>query len=191
MVDSQTISPTIAVDKVKDAASAINEIIERIIAVDGIKFFGPMTVSLLPPAMQVHLVQSKLGKPLARQLASTKLDVCLMALAELRDNYPSSVILHELFNAAKLADTPISNLMPDSLSPASAPVSITSVAVSDAAFPSGLIQESQLLLDNAFPLADFALFPPLHDVWQADADLIAELSLHTMLGPDELEGIFG
>jgi hypothetical protein len=205
------ISPTVAADKVKDAASLTNEILEKMISVDGIRYFGPMTVSLLPPAMQVHLMQSKLSKSLAGQLANTKLDVCLMVLAELRDNYPSAGILHDLFTAARLDDTPLSHQMPESVAqepsqtpitaiaqePEQAPVQVPSSTALDAVpnvpLTIGLFQDipQALPLDNEYLLAGFPLFSSTTPIWHAETNLALELDLNAVLSPDDLTGIFG
>jgi hypothetical protein len=208
-----TIPPKIAANKVKDAASQTTEILEKIISMDGIKYFGPTTVSLLPPAMQAHLMQSRSSTGLASRLANLKLDVCLMVLAELRNNYPSACILHDLFTAATMADTPLSHRVQHSVSsmqaatqnpteteieelrqePVQGPVFTTPDTGSDIPFIGGLLQDAPQapLVDNDFPFSDLSLFPSLNPAWPAEADLALEVDLNAMLSPDELGAFFG
>jgi hypothetical protein len=181
-----SIAPITAVSKVKDAAASTNTIIEGMIAIDGIRYFSPVTVSLLPPAMQVHLMESKSRKPLVSQLATTKLDICLMVLAELQNSYPSAAIFHELFSAAKVADVPISHLVSDMRCPA--PSSHDVVTTSDTSSPSGLLWESpeSLLWDDMFCMPDLPFFPSLSDVWQAEAESPLELNIIAPICSHEL-----
>jgi hypothetical protein len=207
------IAPKVAANKVKDAASLTTETLEKIISIDGIKYFGPTTVSLLPPAMQAHLMQSRSTAGLASRLANLKLDVCLMVLAELRDNYPSARILHELFTAAKMADTPLSHRAQNSVSSVLAaaqnptqksteeltqqsvqgPVFAAPNTGSDIPFISGHLQDTPQapLMDDDFPFSYLPLFPSLDPAWSAEADLALEVDLNAMLSPDELGDFFG
>lgn len=191
IADQSAISPTVAVDKVRDAASSTNSILEQIIAMDGIKEFGPMTVSLLPPAMQVHLMESKSRKTLPGQLASNKLDICLMVLAELRDNYPSSTIIYDLFTSAKSSDGPLSHLTNYSTPPAS--TSTPTATVSNNTTSGELLQESPPELFSGFvpPLPDFSLSPSMDIEWPIQLDLSLEPTFNAILSQDELTAIFG
>jgi hypothetical protein len=193
-----SLSSTIAADKVRNAASETNKILEEIISIDGVGYFGPVTVSLLPPAMQVHLMRSKSSKSLAGRLAESQLDVHLMVLAELSDTYPSAGILHDLFTTAKLADTPASHRIPDTTAPTSAEDSAQVLASTSPDtvldFPSagGLFQDSLKAptLDDVYPLAGLPPFTPLYSVWQADSTQALDFDLNAVLSPDELTDIF-
>lgn len=62
-------------------------------------YTAPSTIALIVPAMITHLKAARSNVPLTRQLGAHKLELCLMFLQALQNNYPAAGIIHRLFTA--------------------------------------------------------------------------------------------
>ena len=90
-----------AISKVQEAAGAVNAILEKSMADGTAIFTGPATISLLVPAMITHLTAVKSKVALTSQLGAHRLELCLMFLRGLEDNYPAAGIIGRLFLAVR------------------------------------------------------------------------------------------
>jgi hypothetical protein len=75
-------------------------------------------LAALFPAIQIHLIESTSSTaPLSRQLNAHKLQLCMMVLSELRDNYWGAAIAYRLFEEAqaKLHNRPQQHHRTDSI----------------------------------------------------------------------------
>lgn len=89
-----------SVARVKDAANAINSILEMCMADETVRFSAPMIIPLVVPAMFSHLMAAKSKEEMKSQLGRHKLDFGLMFLKTLENNYPAAEIVSRLFTAA-------------------------------------------------------------------------------------------
>nr|POF17320.1 cutinase transcription factor 1 beta [Quercus suber] len=71
-------------------------------------------VPLLVPAMTIHLLESKSNDPFTRSWSKNRLDLCLLVLKRLEDNYPAASLVHDLFTHAKDKDASPSGISPHS-----------------------------------------------------------------------------
>jgi hypothetical protein len=92
-------SDSYAIEKVQEAAGAVNAILEKSMADGTAIFTGPTTISLFVPAMITHLTAVKSKVALTSQLGAHKLELCLMFLKTLENNYPAAGIIRRLFMA--------------------------------------------------------------------------------------------
>ena len=83
--------------KIRAAATQTNSLLDNIIATDTLKFAGPMVVTLLVPAMATHLWDSKTTDVFAKSMAKNRLDLCLLVMKKLENNYPAAALLYDLF----------------------------------------------------------------------------------------------
>ncbi|KAM0806559.1 putative Fungal-specific transcription factor domain-containing protein [Seiridium cardinale] len=83
--------------KIRTAAANTYNILDNIISDQLIGCIGPMTVPLLVPAMNSHLLESKSSDPLIRQSSFNKLGLFMMVLRKLQDIYSSATFIHGLF----------------------------------------------------------------------------------------------
>lgn len=90
-----------ATERVKEASGGINVILERSMADGTAVYTAPATVSLIVPAMVAHLKAAESKVRLTSQLGTYRLELCLMFLIALEDNYPAAGIIHQLFLAVK------------------------------------------------------------------------------------------
>lgn len=90
---------TLAINKVQEAAEAINVILEKSMADGTALHTAPSTISLIVPAMVTHLNMAKSKVQLISQLGAHRLDLCLMFLKTLENNYPAAGIIRRLFLA--------------------------------------------------------------------------------------------
>ncbi|CAJ2509285.1 Uu.00g143110.m01.CDS01 [Anthostomella pinea] len=83
--------------KIRTAAANSNTMLDKIISDQLIGHIGPMTVPVLVPAMNSHLLESKSTDPLIRQSSLNKLDLFMMVLKKIQDVYSSATFIHGLF----------------------------------------------------------------------------------------------
>ncbi|KAI3316847.1 hypothetical protein HD806DRAFT_527558 [Xylariaceae sp. AK1471] len=83
--------------KIRTAAANTNTMLDKVISDQLIGYIGPMTVPLLVPAMNSHLLESKSSDPLIRQSSLNKLDLYMMVLKKIQDVYTSATFIHGLF----------------------------------------------------------------------------------------------
>ncbi|KAI9743768.1 MAG: hypothetical protein M1818_002501 [Claussenomyces sp. TS43310] len=89
-----------ATEKVQEAAGAINTLLESSMADGTAVYAAPTTIPLIVPAMFTHLMAVRSKVLLTSQLGAHKLDLCLLFLKTLENNYPAAGIVHRLFLAA-------------------------------------------------------------------------------------------
>ncbi|KAK6076369.1 cutinase transcription factor 1 beta [Seiridium cupressi] len=83
--------------KIRTAAANTYNILDNVISDQLIGCIGPMTVPLLVPAMNSHLLESKSSDPLIRQSSLNKLELFMMVLRKIQDVYSSATFIHGLF----------------------------------------------------------------------------------------------
>ncbi|KAI1820375.1 hypothetical protein F4861DRAFT_545743 [Xylaria intraflava] len=106
--------------KIRKAAANANAMLDKIISDQLVGYIGPMTVPVLVPAMNSHLLESKSPDPLIRQSSLNKLDLFMIVLRKIQNVYPSATFVHGLFLQAieKLNPPYYTGLnMPQSISP--------------------------------------------------------------------------
>ncbi|KAJ8129427.1 hypothetical protein O1611_g4205 [Lasiodiplodia mahajangana] len=86
--------------KIRTAAVNANTILDKVISDQLIGYIGPMTVPVLVPAMNSHLLESKSPDPLIRQSSLNKLDLFMIVLRKIQNVYPSATFVHGLFSQA-------------------------------------------------------------------------------------------
>ncbi|KAJ5630005.1 hypothetical protein N7528_003662 [Penicillium herquei] len=83
--------------KTDDAASKTNDIVDAL-ARDGLlEFAGPMTPSLIIPAMQTHLLFYKTADPLSKSLRLHRLEMCMLVLETLQKTYIVAAVYRGIF----------------------------------------------------------------------------------------------
>ncbi|KAM3423468.1 hypothetical protein BST61_g898 [Cercospora zeina] len=87
--------------RIKAAATRASGILDRIITTDALRFAGPMMVPLLVPSMTVHLVQARSHDHFTSSWSKNRLELSLMILKRLEDNYPAAAVVHRLFSQNK------------------------------------------------------------------------------------------
>ncbi|KAJ5708971.1 hypothetical protein N7493_010305 [Penicillium malachiteum] len=90
-----------AQNRAREAASATNSTLEKIIELDVVKSIKPMFITSLIPAMQIHLFDCKSDSQLQAHLAKNRLNLCLLFLDNLRDTYWSAGVMYRLFDRAQ------------------------------------------------------------------------------------------
>lgn len=107
-----------AVRRGRDAASNTNNLLERLIELDGIKYLKPMMyarhkpfridhftdifrITAVVPATQIHLADCKSDNALTRGLGQNKLQLCMLVFADLRSTYWSADVMYRLFQRAQ------------------------------------------------------------------------------------------
>ncbi|KAI1379222.1 hypothetical protein F4677DRAFT_361963 [Hypoxylon crocopeplum] len=83
--------------KIRAAAANTNTMLDKVISDQLIGFIGPMTIPVLVPAMNSHLLESKSADPLIRQSSLNKLDLFMIVLRKVQDVYSSATFIHGLF----------------------------------------------------------------------------------------------
>ncbi|KAH6985272.1 C6 transcription factor [Ilyonectria destructans] len=83
--------------KIRIAAANTNTILDKIISDQLIGYIGPMTIPMLVPAMNSHLLESKSSDPLIRKSSLNKLNLFMMVLEKIGDVYSSAIFIHGLF----------------------------------------------------------------------------------------------
>ncbi|KAI0513087.1 fungal-specific transcription factor domain-containing protein [Xylaria bambusicola] len=83
--------------KIRAAAGNTNTMLDKVISNQLIGYIGPMTVPLLVPAMNSHLLESKSSDPLIRQSSLNKLDLFMIVLRKIQDVYSSATFIRGLF----------------------------------------------------------------------------------------------
>lgn len=97
---------------VRKAASQTNALLDRMISAGTLIFAGPTMVSLLIPAMTIHLYEVRSSDQFAKAWSHNRLDFCLLVLKHLENNYPAATLIHKLFVHAR-----DKNCVPFGLSP--------------------------------------------------------------------------
>lgn len=92
---------SVADTSVRKAASQTNALLDRMISADTLVFAGPTMVSLLIPAMTVHLHEVHSSDQFTKAWSHNRLDFCLLVLKHLERNYPAATLVHELFVHAR------------------------------------------------------------------------------------------
>jgi hypothetical protein len=103
---------SVADTAVRKAASQTNALLDRMISADTLGFAGPTMVSLLIPAMTIHLHEVRSSDQFAKAWSHNRLDFCLLVLKHLESNYPAATLIHKLFVHARDR-----NCLPFGLSP--------------------------------------------------------------------------
>ncbi|KAL7942700.1 fungal-specific transcription factor domain-containing protein [Trichoderma barbatum] len=93
--------------KAMSAASKTCNIVYALAQGNFFSFAGPMTPTLLVPAMQVYLLNCKFGDALSRRLGLNMLNMCMMILEELQKTYSVASVCRGIFGKA------IQQLFPD------------------------------------------------------------------------------
>ncbi|KAI8946739.1 hypothetical protein F4801DRAFT_563370 [Xylaria longipes] len=83
--------------KIRTAAANANAVLDKIISDQLIGYIGPMTVPVLVPVMNSHLLESKSSDPLIRQSSLNKLDLFMIVLRKIQNVYSSATFVHGLF----------------------------------------------------------------------------------------------
>lgn len=92
-------------------ASRTNSVLEGLMNADLVRYMKPMTMTVMVPAMQIHLLDCKSPTPSVRRLGHHKLDLCMMVLSELRETYWGADFTYKMFDRARaklaqVAETP-------------------------------------------------------------------------------------
>ncbi|KAJ5220564.1 fungal-specific transcription factor domain-containing protein [Penicillium chermesinum] len=82
------------------AASKTNEILDVLVQEKLLGFAGPMTPPLLVPAMQLHLLQCKIGDTLTKRIRLNKLEMCMLVLEEFQKTYTVASLYRGIFTKA-------------------------------------------------------------------------------------------
>ncbi|TFB00397.1 hypothetical protein CCMA1212_007635 [Trichoderma ghanense] len=93
--------------KAMSAASKTCNIVYALAQGNFFSYAGPMTPTLLVPAMQVYLLNCKYGDALSRRLGLNMLNMCMMILEELQKTYSVASVCRGIFGKA------IQQLFPD------------------------------------------------------------------------------
>jgi hypothetical protein len=93
--------------KAMSAASKTCNIVYSLAQGNYLSYAGPMTPTLLVPAMQVYLLNCKFGDALSRRLGLNMLNMCMMILEELQKTYSVASVCRGIFGKA------IQQLFPD------------------------------------------------------------------------------
>ncbi|KAJ5871102.1 uncharacterized protein N7529_003455 [Penicillium soppii] len=83
-----------------DAASKTNDIIDVLAEDNLLEYAGPMTPSLLVPAMQTHLLFYRSADSLTKRLRLHKLEMCMLIMEELQKVYTVASIYRGIFRKA-------------------------------------------------------------------------------------------
>ncbi|KAI0479874.1 hypothetical protein F4859DRAFT_477602 [Xylaria cf. heliscus] len=83
--------------KIRTAAANANTMLDKVISDQLIGYIGPMTVPVLVPVMNSHLLESKSPDPLIRQSSLNKLDLFMIVLRRIQNLYSSATFVHGLF----------------------------------------------------------------------------------------------
>ncbi|KAH8160564.1 hypothetical protein CIB48_g7671 [Xylaria polymorpha] len=83
--------------KIRTAAANANTMLDKVISDQLIGYIGPMTVPVLVPVMNSHLLESKSSDPLIRQSSLNKLDLFMIVLRKIQNVYSSATFVHGLF----------------------------------------------------------------------------------------------
>jgi len=94
--------------RVREAASAITDVFRDLYVRDSIRFLPNTGVTILLPAIIVHLLDIKSPDSATRQLSVRRFQFCMQALEKLRDLYASADFAFSFLDAAiKKADVPV------------------------------------------------------------------------------------
>lgn len=88
-------------ERAKGAASRTNSVLETLMNADLVKYMKPMTMTVMVPAMQIHLLDCKSPITSVRRLGHHKLDLCMMVLSELRETYWGADFTYRMFDRAR------------------------------------------------------------------------------------------
>ncbi|RAO67551.1 uncharacterized protein BHQ10_003563 [Talaromyces amestolkiae] len=91
----------IAKTRARAAASATNMTLEKIIQLNVLNVIKPMIITALIPTMQIHLHDSRSTNALQSGLATNKLQLCMLFLANISDTYWSAGVMYRLFQRAQ------------------------------------------------------------------------------------------
>lgn len=94
--------------RVREAASAITDVFRDLYSRDLIRFLPNTGVTILLPAIIVHLLDIKSPDSATRQLSVRRFQFCMQALQKLRDMYASADFAFSFLDAAiRKADVPV------------------------------------------------------------------------------------
>lgn len=97
--------------RVREAASAITDIFRDLYSRDLIRYLPNTGVTILLPAIIVHLLDIKSPDSATRQLSVRRFQFCMQALQKLRDMYASADFAFSFLDAAiRKADVPIQDM---------------------------------------------------------------------------------
>ncbi|EHK17894.1 uncharacterized protein TRIVIDRAFT_194406 [Trichoderma virens Gv29-8] len=113
--------------KAMSAASKTCNIVYSLAQGNFFSYAGPMTPTLLVPAMQVYLLNCKFGDALSRRLGLNMLNMCMMILEELQKTYSVASVCRGIFGKA------IQQLFPDDAASISLNHSLTEQTVTPVA----------------------------------------------------------
>ncbi|KAK4497772.1 hypothetical protein PRZ48_010425 [Zasmidium cellare] len=100
MGSNSVLSPTADI-KIRSAATRASCVLDRIVATDTLRFAGPMMVPLLVPAMTIHLLQARSHDHFTSSWSKNRLELSLLVLKRLEENYPAASLVYELFAHAQ------------------------------------------------------------------------------------------
>lgn len=94
--------------RVREASAAITDIFRDLYARDSIKYLPTTGVTILLPAIIVHLLDIKSPESATRQLSVRRFQFCMQALQKLRELYASADFAFSFLDAAiRKADVPV------------------------------------------------------------------------------------
>lgn len=103
--------------RVREASAAITDIFRDLYARDSIKYLPTTGVTILLPAIIVHLLDIKSPESATRQLSVRRFQFCMQALQKLRELYASADFAFSFLDAAiRKADVPVHETGDDSKS---------------------------------------------------------------------------
>ncbi|KAL7920603.1 hypothetical protein ACQKWADRAFT_297968 [Trichoderma austrokoningii] len=91
-----------AASRAREAASNTNGLLQSLIELDAIRYWKPMIIMAMIPAMQIHLYDCKSANALVRGLAENKLQLQMLVLSNLRETYWSADVMYRLFERAQM-----------------------------------------------------------------------------------------
>ncbi|KAF5967422.1 cutinase transcription factor 1 beta [Fusarium coicis] len=91
----------VALRRARDAAANTNALLQKLIELDAIEYLKPMIITAIIPAMQIHLSDCKSTKALTHDLATHKIQLCMIVLSNLRVTYWSADVMYKLFDRAQ------------------------------------------------------------------------------------------
>lgn len=96
--------------RVREAAGAITDVFQDLYTRDLIRYLPNTGVTILLPAIIVHLLDIKSPDSATRQLSVRRFQFCMQALQKLRDMYASADFAFSFLDAAiRKADVPVGN----------------------------------------------------------------------------------
>ncbi|KAJ6096934.1 hypothetical protein N7486_007680 [Penicillium sp. IBT 16267x] len=86
--------------KLHSAAFQSNLILNDLVRENLLGFAGPMTPTLLVPAMHIHLLDCKSANALTRRVGFNKLELCMIVMEKLQETYEAAAVYRGVFLGA-------------------------------------------------------------------------------------------